>query len=70
MPDFYLEKELSETVKYVLDRFMEGKIESSQILALARTMKTAFGVNSEDEAEELARQYLTEVGYMRPVSQS
>lgn len=67
MPDFYLEKELSETVKYVLDRFMVGKIESSQILALARTMKTAFGVDSEEEAEELARQYLVEVGYMKTI---
>ncbi|RFU61133.1 hypothetical protein [Peribacillus glennii] len=60
-----MEKEISETVKYVLDRFMEGKIEPDQILALSRTMKAAFGADTEKEAEEMARQYLTENGYMR-----
>ncbi|PLT35807.1 hypothetical protein [Bacillus sp. V5-8f] len=59
-----MENEINETIKYILDRFIEGKVEPGQILALSRTMKDAFGVESEEAAEKMAKDYLAENGYL------
>lgn len=59
--------ENQQTVVYVLDRFIQAEIESNQIIAITRTMKNNFGVSSEDEVEELVKEYLNSIGYVSKV---
>lgn len=59
MTDLLIEKKNNETVAYVVDRFLRAGIEYNQLFAITRTMKSEFGVSSEDEAEKLVKKYLT-----------
>jgi predicted ATP-dependent serine protease len=65
MTDMIFENQ--QTVEYVLDRFIQAEIESNQIIAITRTMKNNFGVSSEDEVEELVKEYLNSIGYVSKV---
>jgi hypothetical protein len=64
MTNLLTEKENNETVAYVVDRFLQAGLEYNQLLSITRTMKSEFGVNSEDEAEKLVKKYLLSLGYV------
>ncbi|CAN7592319.1 hypothetical protein [Paenibacillus sp. LjRoot56] len=48
----------NETLAYVVDRFVHAGVEREKIIALVRTMKEMFGIESEDEAEAAFEKYL------------
>ncbi|MBT2756781.1 hypothetical protein J7E71_12530 [Mesobacillus foraminis] len=52
----------NQTVVYVVDRFIETGLESDQIVAITRTLSKSLGLSSEDEAEELVKNYLMSLG--------
>ncbi|MGM7722293.1 hypothetical protein [uncultured Metabacillus sp.] len=62
MTRLLMEKEIDETVAYVVDRFLTAGIKEDQLLAITRTMTSDFGVNSEEKAEKLVKNYLTSLG--------
>ncbi|MBT2615506.1 MULTISPECIES: hypothetical protein [unclassified Bacillus (in: firmicutes)] len=67
MSKLVIEKKNNETVAYVVDRFILAKLEYNQILDLSHTLKSAFDVSSEDEAETLVKNYLLSIGYVSTV---
>ncbi|MGM0834680.1 MAG: hypothetical protein ACQEV7_00885 [Bacillota bacterium] len=57
------EKEIDETVAYVVDRFLQAGLKYNHLLAITRTMTSDFGVSSEKEAEKLVKNYLTSLNH-------
>ncbi|CAH1211110.1 hypothetical protein PAECIP111891_03692 [Paenibacillus allorhizoplanae] len=48
----------NETLAYVVDRFIHAGVEREKIIALVRTMKEMFAIESENEAEAAVEKYL------------
>ncbi|MET3321798.1 UNVERIFIED_ORG: hypothetical protein ABIC97_004916 [Peribacillus simplex] len=57
----------NETVAYVVDRFILANLEYNQMLELSHSMKSSFEVVSEQEAEELVKNYLLSLGHVLTV---
>ncbi|MED3692091.1 hypothetical protein P4534_25435 [Peribacillus butanolivorans] len=57
----------NETVAYVVDRFILANLDYNQMLELSHTMKSSFEVDSEQEAEELVKNYLLSLGHVLTV---
>lgn len=49
-----------ETVAYVMDRFIQARVEYHQIIEIVCTMKEDFGVESQEEAKAVTEEYLRE----------
>ncbi|RID83006.1 hypothetical protein D1953_16860 [Peribacillus asahii] len=58
MTKWVWQKENSQPIIYVVNAFIKAGVEDNQIIAVTRTMKDTFGLSSEDETEEVVKQYL------------
>ncbi|CAM4378103.1 hypothetical protein L1N85_24980 [Paenibacillus alkaliterrae] len=49
-----------ETIAYVMDRFIQARVDYHQIMDIVCTMKEDFGVESQEEAMAVTEEYLRE----------
>jgi hypothetical protein len=62
-----VEKDINETLEYVVDRFISANLEYSQIIELISSLKHSFGIYSEQEVKEQVKNYLLSRGFVSMV---